>query len=160
MLDTQLSSIHQSSTQGTCRSTSSRISPLWMVVFVWAASNLLLLALQTLRLGVGFHIYPLCEDRSWIHLMTNYPGFEMHRQFWSWTSRSPLAPWWYQAFSPLIFLMPEGLYLLRKLVDLFLATSVYLLVNQISRGRLPKFALACGVPIRRTRRPVVGNGGT
>ena len=116
-----------------------------MIVIVWAASNLLLLALQTLRLGVGFHIYPLCEDRSWIHLMTNYPGFEMHRQWWSWASRSPLASWWYQAFSPLIFLMPEGLYLLRKLVDLLLASSVYLLVNQISRGRLPKFALACGV---------------
>ena len=41
--------------------------------------------------------------------------------------------------------MPEGLYLLRKLVDLFLAASVYLLVNEISRARLPKFAFACGV---------------
>jgi hypothetical protein len=67
-------------------------------------------------------------------------------QFW-WTleSRNPLAPWWYQAFSPLIFLLPEGLYLLRKLVDLFLATSVYLLVDRISHARLPKFAFACGV---------------
>jgi hypothetical protein len=116
-----------------------------MIVLVWAASNLLLFALQALSLGMGFHIQPLCEDRSWIHLMANYPGFEMHRQWWTWASRSPLAPWWYQAFSPLIFLMPEGLYFLRKLVDPFLAVSVYLLVNQISRGRLPKFALACGV---------------
>jgi hypothetical protein len=67
-------------------------------------------------------------------------------QFW-WTleSRNPLAPWLYQAFSPLIFLLPEGLYLLRKLVDLFLATSVYLLVDKISHARLPKFAFACGV---------------
>jgi hypothetical protein len=30
-------------------------------------------------------------------------------------------------------------------VDPFLATSVYLLVEQISRARLPKFAFACGV---------------
>jgi hypothetical protein len=51
----------------------------------------------------------------------------------------------YQAFSPLIFLLPEGLYLLRKLVDLFLGTSVYLLVDKISHARLPKFAFACGV---------------
>jgi len=81
-----------------------------------------------------------------IHLMANYPGLEMHREFWgTLESRNPLAPWWYQAFSPLIFLLPEGLYLLRKLVDLFLAASVYLLVDQTSRARLPKFAFACGV---------------
>jgi hypothetical protein len=30
-------------------------------------------------------------------------------------------------------------------VDLFLAASVYLLVDQINRARLPKFAFACGV---------------
>ncbi|MBV8376563.1 MAG: hypothetical protein JO279_06115 [Verrucomicrobia bacterium] len=34
---------------------------------------------------------------------------------------------------------------MRKLVDLFLAASVYLVVDQISRARLPKFAVACGV---------------
>ena len=124
----------------------SRISPLWIIVLVWAASNLLLLALQALRFGVGFNVHPLGEDREMIRLMANYPGFEMHRQFWATLeSRNPLAPWWYQAFSPLIFLLPEGLYLLRKLVDLFLAASVYLLVDKISRARLPKFAFACGV---------------
>jgi hypothetical protein len=124
----------------------SRISPLWIIVFVWAASNLLLFALQALRLGVGFHVHPLGEDREFTRLMANYPGLEMLRQFWATLeSRNPLAPWWYQAFSPLIFLLPEGLYLLGKLVDLFLAASVYLLVNEISRARLPKFAFACGV---------------
>ena len=88
----------------------------------------------------------LVKTGRWIRLMANYPGLEMHRQFWATLeSRNPLAPWWYQAFSPLIFLLPEGLYLLRKLVDLFLAASVYLLVDQISRARLPKFAFACGV---------------
>jgi hypothetical protein len=119
---------------------------LWIIVLVWAASNLLLLALQALGFGVGFNVHPLGEDRNMIRLMANYPSLELHRQFWATLeSRNPLASWWYQAFSPLIFLRPEGLYLLRKLVDLFLATSVYVLVNQISRARLPKFALACGV---------------
>jgi hypothetical protein len=119
---------------------------LWIIVFVWAAGNLLLLALQPLRLGVGFHVHPLGEDREFTRLMANYPGLEFHHQFWTTLeTRNPLAPWWYQAFSPLIFLMPEGLYLLRKLVDLFLAASVYLLVNRISRARLAKFAFACGV---------------
>src|SRR5271157_857858 len=81
-----------------------------------------------------------------IRLLANYPVLELDNQFWTkFETRNPLAPLWYQAFSPLIFLLPEGLYLLRKLVDLFLATSVYLLVDQISRKRLPKFALACGV---------------
>src|SRR5271166_5611518 len=137
---------HQPSTRQTFRSTVSRISPLWIIVLVWAASNLLLLVLQALGFGVGFTVHPLGEDRNMIRLMTIYPGLELHRQFWATLeSRNPLAPWWYQAFSPLIFLLPEGLYLLRKLVDLFLAASVYLLVNQISRGRLPKFAFACGV---------------
>jgi hypothetical protein len=139
-------STDQSSTDQTSQPTVSRISPLWIITLVWAASNLLLLVLQASRCGVGFHIHPLGEDREMIRLMANYPGFEMHRHFWTaLESRNPLAPWWYQAFSPLIFLLPEGLYLLRKLVDLFLAGSVYLLVDQICRARLPKFALACGV---------------
>jgi hypothetical protein len=146
MISTHRFSTDQSSTHQTSPSTVSRISPLWIIFLVWAASNLLLLALQALGLGVGFHVHPLGEDRQMIRLMANYPGLEMHRQFWATLeSRNPLAPWWYQAFSPLIFLLPEGLYLLRKLVDLFLAASVYLLVNQISRARLPKFAFACGV---------------
>lgn len=139
-------STHQSSTHQTSRSTVLLISSLWIIFLVWAASNLLLLGLQALRFGVGFHVHPLGEDREWIRLVANYPGLEMHRQFWATLeTRNPLAPWWYQAFSPLIFLLPEGLYLLRKLVDLFLAASVYLLVDQISRARLPKFAFACGV---------------
>jgi hypothetical protein len=133
------------STPQTPRSTFSRISPLWMIVLAWAASNALLLALQALRLGVGFHVHPLGEDRVWTHWMVNNPGFALDRQFWQNQSRNPLAPWWYQAFSPLIFLLPEGLYLVRKLVDLFLAVSVYLLINEICRGKLPKLAFGCGV---------------
>ena len=109
----------------------SQISPLWIIVLVWAASNLLLLALQGLGLGVGFHVHPLGEDRELNGLMANYPGLELHHQCWTTLeTRNPLAPWWYQALSPLIFLRPEGLYLLRKLVDLFLATSVYLLYTR------------------------------
>jgi hypothetical protein len=77
--------------------------------------------------------------------MVSNPGFALQRQFWQDQSRNPLAPWWYQAFSPLIFLLPEGLYLVRKLVDLFLAISTYLLINQICRGKLPKMAFGCGV---------------
>src|SRR6516162_8295193 len=145
MPSTHQLSTDQSSTHRTFRSTVSRISPLWIIFIVWAASNLLLLALQGLGLGVGFHVHPLGEDREFTRLMANYPGLELHHQFWtSLETRNPLAPWWYQAFSPLIFLLPEGLYVLRKLVDLFLAASVYLLINEISRARLPKFALACG----------------
>src|SRR5215469_5895028 len=140
-LSTQKSSTHQASL-----STVWRISPLWVIVLVWATSNLLLLVLQALGFGVGFNVRPLGEDREMIRLMANYPGLELHHKFWTTLeARNPLTPWWYQAFSPLIFLRPEGLYLLRKLMDLFLAASVYLLVNQISRGRLQKFALACGV---------------
>jgi hypothetical protein len=119
---------------------------LWVIVLVWGASNLVLLALQAMGLGVGFNVHPLGEDREFTRLMANYPGLELHHQFWTkLETRNPLASWWYQAFSPLIFLRPEGLYVLRKLVDLFLAASVYLLVHQISRAKLPKFALACGV---------------
>src|SRR6516164_2263227 len=146
MLSTHQLNTHQSSTHQTSRSMVSRISPLWIIVIVWAASNLFLVALQPLKLGVGFHVHPLGEDREFTRLMANYPGLELHHQFWeTLETRNPLAPWWYQAFRPLIFLLPEGLYLLRKLVDLFLAASVYLLVNQISRARLPKFAFACGM---------------
>ena len=146
MLSTDRSSTQQLSTHQASQSTLSRLSPLSIIFIVWAASNLFLLALQALGLGVGFHVHPLGEDREFTRLMANYPGLELHHQFWTTLeTRNPLAPWWYQGFSPLIFLLPEGLYLLRKLVDLFLAASVYLLVNQICRARLPKFALACGI---------------
>src|SRR6516164_8701485 len=146
MLRTDRLSTQKSSTHRAFLSTVWRISPLWVIVLIWATGNLLLLALQALGFGVGFNVHPLGEDREMIRLMANYPGLEMHRGFWATLeTQNPLAPWWYQAFSPLIFLRPEGLYVLRKLVDLFLAASVYLLVNQISRGKLPKFALACGV---------------
>jgi hypothetical protein len=146
MLGTRQSSTQQSSRHHASRPEVLRVSPLWIIILVWAASNLLLLALQAFRFGVGFHVHPLAEDREWTRLAANHPGLEMVQQFWATLEkRNPLAPWWYQAFSPLIFLMPEGLYLLRKLVDLFMAISVYLLVDQISRAKLPKFALACGV---------------
>ena len=148
MLSMQQANTQQASRHQTFRSALSRISPWWIIVLVWAAGNLLLLTLQALGFGVGFHVHPLGEERRMIRLMANYPGLELHGQFWATLEkRNPLAPWWYQAFSPLIFLRPEGLYLLRKLVDLFLATSVYLLVDKISRARLPKFALACGVSV-------------
>jgi hypothetical protein len=146
MFNTHQSSTHPTSAHRISRTTVSRISPLWIIFLVWAASNLLLLTLQALGFGVGFNVHPLGEDREMIRLMANYRGFEMHRQFWATLeSRNPLAPWWYQAFSPLIFLRPEGLYILRKLVDLFLAALIYLLVDRITRARLPKFALACSV---------------
>jgi hypothetical protein len=145
MLSAHQLNTNQPSTHQTSRSAVSRISPLWIIVLIWAASNLLLFALQALGLGVGFDVHPLGEDRKMILLMANHPGLELERQFWATLEqRNPLAPWWSQAFSPLIFLRPEGLYLLRKLVDLFLAASVYLLVDKICRARLPKFALACG----------------
>src|SRR5690348_845058 len=83
----------QSSTHQSSRSTVSRISPLWITVLVWAASNLLLLVLQALKLGIGFHVHPLGEDREMIRLMANHPGLEMHRAFWATLeSRNPLAP--------------------------------------------------------------------
>src|SRR5438309_805927 len=84
----QQSSTQQSSAHQTFRSTVSRISPLWMILLICAASSLLLLALQALRVGMGFHVHPLGEDRVWIRMMANYPGFEMDRQWWSLASRN------------------------------------------------------------------------
>jgi|SRR6516225_5658729 len=81
MLSTHQLSTDQSSTHRTSRSTVSRISPLWIIVIVWAASNLLLFALQGLGLGVGFHVHPLGEDREWVRLMAKYQGLEMCGQF-------------------------------------------------------------------------------
>jgi hypothetical protein len=83
MLSTHQSSTQQLSTHQIARSTVSRILPLWIIFFVWVASNLLLLALQALGLGVGFNVHPLGEDREFTRLMANYPGLEFHHQFWT-----------------------------------------------------------------------------
>ena len=106
-------STHRSSMRQTSPSTVSGISPLCIIVLVWAASNLLLLVLQALNIGLGFHVRQLGEDREFTRLMATFPGLEFQHQFWATLeTRNPLAPWWYQAFSPLIFLRPEGLYFL------------------------------------------------
>jgi hypothetical protein len=123
----------------------SALSPVLVIVLVWIATIALLFALQTMGFGIGLSVIPLGEDRVWTQLLTNNSGFAVQRQWWQLASRNPLAPWWYWGVSPLILALPESLYAVRKLLDLFLAVSVFLLINQIGRGKSPRLALACGI---------------
>jgi hypothetical protein len=69
-------------------------------------------ALQALRLGVGFHVHPLGEERVFIRLMANYPGLQMDKQWWGMASRNPLVPWCQQGFQPVLYV--SILYLLTE----------------------------------------------
>jgi hypothetical protein len=121
----------------------SRISPLWIIVFVWAASNLLLFALQGLGLGVGFHVHPLGEDREWIRLMAKHQGLEMCGQFLV-DAGKPEPARTLVISSVFAADIPPA----RRALPFAKARGplpVYLLVDKISHARLPKFAFAYGV---------------
>jgi hypothetical protein len=85
------------------------------------------------------------EDRVWLDLLQNHHGAGIARAFWLLNDRNPLSPWWYFLVSPLVVNFDYGIYLVRKVVDLFLAGSVFLLLSQMFGPRLRAFCLATSI---------------
>jgi hypothetical protein len=115
------------------------------ILGLWSAELLLLLILQAFGTGMGLRVRQTGEDRVWQYLMQTNTPFGLTKAFWAINDRNPLSPWWYLAARPLIGLSPYGIYLVRKLVDLFLAISVLMLVDRLGRGRHRLFAMSCAV---------------
>src|SRR5262249_2034875 len=74
-------------------------------------------------------------------------GAALPKAFWLLNDRNPLSPWWYVAFSPVIEAGPSGLFLLRRLIDPFLACSTFLLIHRLSRGRHVAFPFSCSLVV-------------
>jgi hypothetical protein len=110
----------------------------------WAIEIALLLVIQLAGGPLGLAVHPTGEDRVWMDLLSR-PPMETFKAWWAIASRNPLAPWWYEAASPLIAAFAGGLYFARKLLDLALAVSAALLVDELNQGRRRVFALACGL---------------
>lgn len=115
-----------------------------VLALAWCATFLLLCVCQLVGLPLAIVVHPTGEDRVWTDLL-EHSGKRTAQAFWAIASRNPLAPWWYEAFSPLIQKVPGGLYVARKLLDLFLACSVALFINELFRGRRPALALGFGL---------------
>lgn len=109
------------------------------LLIIWAVSIVFLFVVQMIGGPLGLSVHPTGEDRVWMDILER-PGVEALRFWWALNSRNPLAPWWYELFSPLIHALPSGLYLSRKLLDLFMAMSVGLLISELNRGKRPLFA--------------------
>src|SRR4029450_11191199 len=107
-----------------------------VLALAWCATFLLLCVCQLVGLPLAIVVHPTGEDRVWTDLL-EHSGKRTAQAWWAIASRNPLAPWWYEAFSPLIQKVPGGLYVARKLLDLFLACSVALFINELFGGRRP-----------------------
>jgi hypothetical protein len=116
-----------------------------VLALAWCATFLLLCVCQLVGLPLAIVVHPTGEDRVWTDLLEHSGGKRTAQAWWAIASRNPLAPWWYEAFSPLIQKVPGGLYVARKLLDLFLACSVALFINELFCGRRPALALGFGL---------------
>lgn len=105
------------------------------VFFAWLLGLGLLLLVQVLLGTNGLMVYPSGEDLTWMRFVQPNKAFSLHHQWWTLASRNPLAPWWYWYISPFILKFPQGLYLARKCVDLFLGMATLLLVYELLHRR-------------------------
>jgi hypothetical protein len=115
------------------------------LVIIWVLELAVLLVLQVLGTGMGLRIRQMGEDRVWADGLQFLSPSLVPKNFWLINDRNPLSPWWYLAAKPLIYASPYGIYLVRKLIDLLCAVSVFLLVDQVGRGKHRLLAAACAV---------------
>ncbi|MEO8401139.1 MAG: hypothetical protein ABI597_04990 [Gammaproteobacteria bacterium] len=121
-----------------------RIVPWNLVSYIFCAwlFGIVILLLAQVFVGTnGLIVYPSGEDFTWMRYVQPNVQYSLHHSWWALASRNPLAPWWYWLVSPLILKYPWGLYFIRKLVDLFLAISTLLMVNELLKNRRPWIAV-------------------
>jgi hypothetical protein len=102
---------------------------------LWLAQVAYLLVMQALGQPFGFAVWPMGEDRNWVHLIRDVPGPGMMHGFWQLEDRNPLSPWWYWFLSWPIVHVDATLYIVQRLVDLLLGVAVTLLLARLVRPR-------------------------
>jgi hypothetical protein len=118
-----------------------------LIFIAWLGPLLLLWFLQKAGYSVGFDVWPLGEDWSWMATLKAPSASDTARRMWGMFDRNPLLVWWYIAAKPLIIEFESGMLILRHLMRLALAIFSYLLFLGVGgRGGRP-FALAVGVLI-------------
>lgn len=118
-----------------------------ILILIWVSYLILLVFLQLMGFTLGFRVWPLAEDRNWMNFILTSPGVKMTQSFWQLDGRNPLSAWWWFAISKLVKNTDYGLYAVRKLVDPFLAISVYLLLNQLARGKNKFFCFSVALTV-------------
>lgn len=106
-----------------------------LLLLIWVCNLLFLGILESLGFSFGFNVWPMGEDRNWLGFMMTAPGLKMTQAFWQMNDRNPLSAWWWLAISPFIRHWDFALYLVRKIIDPFLSITIFLLLNQLSRGK-------------------------
>src|ERR1700733_6472938 len=115
------------------------------ILVVWLGCLVAFFTLQLCKTGLGLEVWPMGEDRVWINLLQNNHGAGVARAFWMINDRNPLSPWWYIAAGPIILGNDYGIYFVRKLVDLVLASITFLLIDQLGKKQQRAFALTCAI---------------
>lgn len=112
-----------------------------LIILFWSILLASLMVLQMCKTGAGFRIWPLGEDRNWLYFLQEHSGIPAQRAFWAVDGRNALAPWWYILAKPLIKDTTHGIYIVRKLVDLLCALSVYALLQALGGCTYRKVAV-------------------
>jgi hypothetical protein len=116
------------------------------LVGCWLAGNALLLLLQALGRGVGFHVWPMGEDHNWVWLLRACTSKQLPSAFWQIDGRNPLSPYWWLAVRPLVLCdWFPGLFVVRRFIDLFLTVSVFAFLSRLGGGRHLFFAFCCAL---------------
>lgn len=117
-----------------------------VIVGAWILYLVLLGGLQKINAGIGLNVWPLYEDHNFLSMMQNRPGSNFQKAFWLIDGRNPLNPWWYASVRPLMTASHGyGFFVVRRLMDLACALSVFLLLQRLGRGQHPTYSLVCAL---------------
>jgi hypothetical protein len=123
-----------------------RAQLLCSLVAVWGLGLLLLGLLHLCHAGVGLDVWPCGEDENMLNLLQTRCDFGMPYLFWKLDGRNPLTPWLYEAARPLLTEPSgHGCFLISRLMDLCLALSVFLLLDEITRRHSRYFAFVAAL---------------
>jgi hypothetical protein len=115
-------------------------TPIVALLLIWLSYLIILGLLQLCGFSFGFMVWPMGEDRNWLGFMMDGPGVQMTHEFWKIEDRNPLSPWWWLSASPIINAADCGIYIVRKLIDPFLAIITFLLLDRLGRQKMRTFA--------------------
>jgi hypothetical protein len=118
------------------------------IVLAWLGILALCGVLQVAGYSLGFAVWPIGEDWTWIEILKSGGGHSAiaHRA-WTWFDRNPLIVWWYILAKPLILRVDSGMLLLRHFMRLTVAIFSYLVLVETAGPRSRHVALAVGILI-------------
>jgi hypothetical protein len=122
-------------------------SDLLAIVLAWLGILALCGGLQLAGYSLGFDVWPLGEDWTWIKALKSGGPSQIAHSSWAMADRNPLIVWWYILAKPVILGVDSGMLLLRHFMRLTVAIFSYLVLVGTAGQRSRHVALAVGILI-------------